>query len=133
MKRADGQRADDRTWAARALFFLRVSYALELVLLTLTTLVVPAPGREPSLVIWLVLVVPLLLFLPALWKGWVRNMVWLCFLILLYFTAAVTECFVPGRLAWGLVEVVLTVTLFGSGLCYIRWGSRAARLKTVNG
>lgn len=117
--------------AAASLTALRVSYALELALLTATTLIWPAPGREPNVVIWALLVIPLLLCLPALWRGAVRAQVWLCFLILIYFAAAVTECFVPGRLLWGLIEVVLCVAIFTAALCYARWGSRAERARSA--
>lgn len=119
--------ADYRRLATLSLRALRVGYAFQLLLLTIGALVWPAPGRDPSVVIWILLIFPLLLCLPALWLGWVRQQVWLCFLILLYFAAAVTECFVPGRLWWGLIEVLACVWVFTAALCYTRWGSRAER------
>lgn len=117
--------------ARLALRALRLGYAFELLLLTVSVLIWPAPGRDPNALIWILLVFPLLLCLPAVWLGWVRQQVWLCFLILLYFTAAVTECFVPGRLWWGLIEVAACVWVFTAALCYTRWGSRAERLHFV--
>lgn len=113
--------------ARRALWALRAGYAAELVLLALTTLVWPGPGREPSVVIAVLLLLPLLLFLPALWRGVVRTQVWLCFLILLYFAAAVTEWFIPARRAWATAEIVICCWVFIAGMCYIRWGARSAR------
>ena len=125
--------ADYERLAAVSLRALRWGYAVELLLLTATVLVWPAPGRDPNVLIWGLLLLPLLLCLPAVWQGWVRQQVWLCFLILLYFTAAVTECFVPGRLWWGLIEVAACVWVFAAALCYTRWASRAERLRYVEG
>lgn len=119
--------SSDQRRAHWALLALRLGYAVELVLLTAVTLIWVGPNREPSFVIWGLLIAPLLLCLPAIWFGWVRAQAWLSFLILLYFAAAVTGVFVPGRELLSALEVAATSWVFVAALCYMRWGARAER------
>jgi uncharacterized membrane protein len=109
-------------WARCAVL---VSYAVLLLAIAAATLLWPAGERQPSAVIWLLLSVPLLLFLPGLWRGSVNTHAWLCFVSLLYFAAAVINLFLPAWRALDVIELAATTTLFVAATLYIRWRSRA--------
>lgn len=104
------------------------SYAWLLAALTLSTLVWPSGGRDPNVVIWLLLVIPLVIFLPGMVKGAVRTHAWLCFVTLLYFLMAVPNLFVPGGQWLDAAELTGSVTLFLAAMFYVRWSGQDAKL-----
>ncbi len=118
---------DNARAAALSYRLLWTAYLLELLVLTLGTWVWPQQGREPSLTIWLVRTVPMLIFLPGLRRRDLRSCVWLCFVILLYFMVAVTEAMSPFRFWLNYIELLLTVVIFTSGMLFVRWQARALR------
>lgn len=78
-------------------------------------------------IIWLVKLLPLLIFLPGMLKDRLRTYIWLCFVSLGYFVALVERLFaLPGNIpaAFGTVAVV---TLFIAGMMYVRWRARELR------
>ena len=75
----------------------------------------------------IVVLLPLLIFLPGLWRGGVRTHVWLCFVVLIYFAAAVTQLFLPQSTALDTIRLLLTVAIFVFALLFIRWRARADR------
>ncbi len=101
--------------------------AMELIVLTLTTWWLHQEGREPSLTIWLVRIVPLLVFVPGMLKRNLRSLAWLCFVVLMYFMIAVTEAMSPLRLWINYVEVALSVAIFLTAMMTIRWQAQAKR------
>lgn len=103
-----------------------IGYALLLLGLTLSTLVWPSRGREPNVVIWLLLVVPLLIFLPGLWRARPRTHSWLCFVTLLYFAMTVPNVFLADGRAVAVVELIGVALLFIGSMFYVRWAARAA-------
>lgn len=103
------------------------SYLGLLLAIALATLVIPSGGRAPNATIWLILSVPLLIFLPGLWRGRVMTHAWLCFVSMLYFAIAVTNLAVPHWRLLDVAELLLSVALFGSTLMFVRWRSRALR------
>jgi uncharacterized membrane protein len=103
------------------------SYLGLLLAIALATLVIPSGGRAPNPTVWLILSVPLLIFLPGLWRGRVMTHAWLCFVSMLYFAMAVTNLAVPHWRLLDVVELMLSVALFGSALLFVRWRSRALR------
>lgn len=106
---------------------LLICVAMELVVLTLTTWWLHQEGRQPSLTIWLVRIVPLLVFVPGMLKRNLRSLAWLCFVVLMYFMIAVTEAMSPLRLWINYVEVVLSVAIFLTAMMTIRWQAQAKR------
>lgn len=104
-----------------------IGYGLLLAALALSTLVWPSRGREPNVVIWLLLTVPLLIFLPGLVRGAIRTHSWLSFVTLLYFAMAVPNVFHPDGRELAVAEVVGSVILFVSAMLYVRWAARLAR------
>jgi uncharacterized membrane protein len=79
--------------------------------------------------IWVLKVMPLLLFLPGMRKDNLRSYIWLCFVCLGYFMILVQRIFAqPGSLLVisGLAAVVI---LFIAAMLYVRW--RARELRTI--
>ena len=73
-----------------------------------------------TLFIWLIQVLPLLLFLPGLHINRLRTYGWASFLVLLYFIHAVLVVFDPARRGLGVVEILLCCTLFVTLIVSIR-------------
>lgn len=76
---------------------------------------------DPNLPLWVVQVVPLLIFAPGLWRGRHRTYSWLCFVVLIYFTWAVTNTLSPLVYWRDYLVVLLTVVLFSSAMMASRW------------
>jgi len=70
---------------------------------------------------WILQTVPLLLVLPGLLKNHTRSYLWLCFILLLYITAAIVDVMMPGRGWQHGVLLVLSLTLFFSAMMASRW------------
>ena len=66
----------------------------------------------PKYFLWLVQMVPLLIFLPGLLRDNPRVYIGLCFVLLLYFIKAVEGLFTPSRDWLDYALLALTVTLF---------------------
>ena len=83
--------------------------------------------RQPPLTIWVLRVLPLLIFIPGLVRDAVRTYIWLCFVILLYFLTLVLRLFYDPAdpVAW--VGMVCVVTLFTAAMLYARWRSQELR------
>lgn len=76
-------------------------------------------GTAPGLLI--VVLIPLLIFLPGLYSANYRSLAMLCFVCLLYFTAIVTNLYEPDRTAFGVVALFAVVSLFVAAMMYSRW------------
>jgi uncharacterized membrane protein len=75
-------------------------------------------------VLWTVWVLPLLLFLPGLLRGAWKSHLWLCFVLMVYFTVTVSELFDPRREAADWLELAAIVVLFVAAMMYARWRQR---------
>jgi len=71
--------------------------------------------------IWGLTLLPLMIFLPGIIKGYPRWLAWLCFVILFYFISAVVAFWLPPRSWMALIEISLSVLLFCSNMLAIRW------------
>ena len=104
---------------------------LSFVMLVLTQLL-DSWVRQPPLIIWLMGIVPLLIFVPGLVRDAPRTYVWLCFVILMYFVILVLHLFADPHnpVAWtGMVSVV---SLFIAAMMYARWRSQELKMETAN-
>lgn len=78
--------------------------------------------------IWVLKLMPLLIFLPGMCKDNLRSYIWLCFVCLGYFMILVQRIFAqPDSLlvASGLVAVVI---LFIAAMLYVRWRAQELRM-----
>jgi uncharacterized membrane protein len=109
------------------------SYGLLLVTIAVSTLLWPGRGREPSVTIWIVQTLPLLVVLPGLWRGGVTAHAWLSFIAMLYFAAAVMNVplssnpELPPVAIIDVLQLILSVEIFIGTMFYVRWRSRAVR------
>ena len=108
------------------------SYTLLLLLFTYMTIVAPPMGREANYVIWLMHILPLILFLPGMLRANTRLLIYLCFVLLFYFMLSVANMFMPeyGWYPW--LETVLIVVLFVSAMMYSRWIARQSAERQAN-
>lgn len=98
---------------------LAIYYAL-LAYFALNAVIVFEEIRLASVVIWLIQIMPLLLFVVGLHRARLRTFAWLCFVVLLYFMHGVIVAFQPQRLWLGLIEVTLCSLLFILLILFIR-------------
>jgi uncharacterized membrane protein len=115
--------ANYESLARRTRYFVLSSYFGLLMVFTLNTLVWPSCNKHPNTVIWLIHMLPVLLFLSGVLKRNVRTHVWLSFISLGYFLAAVPTVFVCHSVL-PILETLLIVQLFTSAMLYVRWRSR---------
>jgi len=89
--------------------------------------VIDAWQRGAPLVFWLAKLLPLLIFVPGMWRDKLRSYIWLSFVSLGYFVLAVERVFAqPGSyLASG--SLVAIVVLFIASMLYVRWRARELR------
>ncbi|MEP5766441.1 MAG: DUF2069 domain-containing protein [Halieaceae bacterium] len=80
--------------------------------------------RQPPLTIWVLRVLPLLIFLPGLVQDRPRTYIWICFVILMYFLILVLRLFAAPTdpVAW--VGMISVVSLFVAAMMYARWRSQ---------
>ena len=80
--------------------------------------------RQAPAVIWALRIVPLLIFMPGLFRDRARTYIWLCFVILLYFLSVVLRLFYnpADPVAW--TAMVSIVTCFIAAMLYARWRSQ---------
>lgn len=77
--------------------------------------------------IWVVKLLPLMIFLPGMMKDNLRSFIWLCFVCLGYFTILVQRLFAqPGSLL-PITGMVAVVVLFTAAMFYVRWRARELR------
>ena len=101
-----------------------VSFAAVVLLLSLQTFGIARLQLLTRAVLWVVWVLPLLLFLPGLLRGAWKSYLWLCFMILVYFTITVSKLFDPRRTPADWLELVAIVVLFVSAMMFARWRQR---------
>lgn len=101
-----------------------VSYLLEIFLLIAITMIWVPEGKTANLTVCLILITPLLPFLPFLLKRSLHANVWLCFLSLLYFMLAVPSAFDPRYGVLGHLELGNIMFLFIATMCFTRWEQR---------
>ena len=67
---------------------------------------------------------PLLIFIPGLLKDSHRTHIWLCFLMLFYFTVYAVNVTAPERTSGDTVIFTLCILLFISSMMFTRWKKR---------
>jgi uncharacterized membrane protein len=80
--------------------------------------------QQPPLIVWLMRVLPLLIFVPGMWRDKLRSYIWLCFVCLLYFMVLVLRLFAEPTNMLLITAMASLVTLFISSMLYVRWRAR---------
>ena len=104
--------AQQLTWA---------SYVLTLLMMIVTSLPGFIPENSSTTLILAIKLLPLLILLPGLAKDQLRAYIWLCFIILFYFTQSVVESFIYNAAWIDLFITALTVIMFLAAMFYIKW------------
>lgn len=105
----------------------RLSFFALLIFYTLRFLWLAPAASEHPWVIWLIYLLPLSGFLPAVIKGTPRPHAWLCFVLLVYFTGAVLTAIQPRLAIYGWIESLLITLLFVAAMLFARYQSRYLR------
>ena len=79
--------------------------------------------------IWVVKVLPLLLFLRGMLKDNLRSFIWLCFVCLGYFLVLVQRIFAQPDNLLVIGGLVAVVVLFNAAMLYVRWRARELRMQ----
>lgn len=108
-------------------FLTLASYAVLLLALS-ASLLWDRPVNSPAnAVIWAVVVLPLLAFLPGLLKARFRTCIWLCFVLLLYFLQ-LTLVLWGDRAGWSdWLAMAALVLLYVAAMFFARWQQQALR------
>lgn len=109
--------------AQRTRLLVLGSYFGLMLVFTLSTLLLPSCNKQPNTVIWVLHILPLLMFVGGVLRQNTRTHVWLAFVSLGYFMLSVTAvlaCSSPLMI----IETALIVLLFCSSTAFIRWRSR---------
>ena len=101
----------------------QLSYA-SLALLIAMQLLESALQAPPPLV-WVMRVLPLLIFLPGMLAGRPRSFIWLCLVLQLYFITLVLRLFAAPDNGLALVAMASLISLFASAMLYVRWHTQA--------
>lgn len=101
-------------------------------LLLATTLLIDGFRRAVPLPVWGLWFLPLLVILPGLLRDRLRSVVWLCFVTLLYFVAAVQRLFAEPGSERALAELCAVILLFVCAMFYIRQRARELRPPGAN-
>lgn len=96
-------------------------YVLMLLMMIVTSLPAYIPEGSSVTFILLVKLIPLLIIFPGLAKDQLRAHIWLCFIILFYFTQSVVETFLSSAALTDLFITALTVVVFLASMFYIKW------------
>ncbi len=80
--------------------------------------------------IWLLKMLPLLLFLRGMLKDNLRSFIWVCFVCLGYFMLLVQRLFADPANPLTITGMVATVVLFIAAMLYVRWRAQEIRLAT---
>ncbi len=102
-----------------------IGYALILAILIVTTFQFPPPeGTSLALVLGIKLL-PLLILLPGMLKGTLRPYIWLCFVLLLYFTQAVLYVTQTDWYWLYTLLGVLIIVVFLTAMMHVHWSKKA--------
>ena len=97
------------------------SYVLMLLMMIITSLPSYIPEGSSAVIILLIKLIPLLIILPGLAQDHLRAHIWLCFIVLFYFTQSVVETFLSAAAFADVFITTLTVISFLASMFYIKW------------
>jgi len=106
----------------RAALTTKLSYLALLLALTYSTFVPGLPEGVSVALILSVKFIPLLIVLPGLLLNKLRSYVWLCFIVLFYFTRAFVDAYMlESWLSADSAITLISVILFMAAMYYVKW------------
>lgn len=103
------------------------AYVLLILMMVITSLPSMLPEGASPWIALLVKLIPLLIIMPGLLLDQLRAFIWLCFIVLFYFTQSVVETFLSKGANIDYLITFLTVTQFLSAMFYIKWARSLGR------
>jgi len=102
-----------------------IGYALILAILIVTTFQFPPPEGTSLALVLSIKLLPLLILLPGMLKGTLRPYIWLCFVLLLYFTQAVL--YVTQTDGYWLYNLLcaLIILVFLTAMMHVHWSKKS--------
>ncbi|MGJ8687828.1 MAG: DUF2069 domain-containing protein [Spongiibacteraceae bacterium] len=104
---------------------MKCSFFAVLLTLSASTWVWVQEGREPSVTIWILRLLPVAMFVHGVYREQRRPLAWMCFVLLMYFTSAVTQAMSSRGLWINYVEVGCISALFVTTVMFIHWAVKA--------
>ena len=101
------------------LIVLSAYYGL-LILFLFNSLLITTKVGATTIVIWMIQILPLLIFITALHRKYLRAYAWLSFVVLIYFVHGVLTAFNQEKFYLGVIETLLCSLLFTALVIYIR-------------
>ncbi len=105
----------------RASVITIISYLALIICLGISTWLNTLPEQTSVILVLVIKFGPLLIVLPGMLKKSLRAYVWLCFIVLFYFTRAVVDSFLTEGASLDLLITVLTVVLFTAAMMFVKW------------
>lgn len=108
------------TAQSRLIRNLAVMVYLSLLICLLIPLLQTDPGTHAF---WLkipITLLPLLIFAPGLLQGRNRSYLWICFVVLVYFTAGVVQAWLTQGAILPVITTGLTILLFSLAIAFVR-------------
>jgi len=81
--------------------------------------------------VWIIRIIPLLLFMPSVARDNLRAVIWLCFVVLFYFISSVELVFAQPSDPVAVIGIIAVVLLFSSATLYIRLRGRELKSTAV--
>ena len=81
--------------------------------------------------VWIIRIIPLLLFIPSVARDNLRAVIWLCFVVLFYFISSVELVFAQPSDPVAVIGIIAVVLLFSSATLYIRLRGRELKSTAV--
>ena len=106
----------------RAALLTKISYFILLALLGYSSFFPGPPEGVPLALVLSVKFVPLLIVLPGLILNKLRSYVWLCFIVLFYFTRAFVDAYMRDESVW--IDSIITantIVLFLAAMYFVKW------------
>jgi uncharacterized membrane protein len=113
----------------RARFFHHlaiVSYIGLLILIIASVINSNAPAEVSRTLMYSVKLIPLIIFIPGLLKMSARTHVWLCFVVLFYFTQSVVNVWLSKGYWFDVLTCITTISLFIASMMYAHWHREGA-------
>jgi len=102
-------------------------YVLLILMMIITSLPSMLPEGVSPWVPLFIKLFPLFIIMPGLLKDHLRSFIWLCFIVLFYFTKSVVETFKSFGANIDYFITFLTVAQFLSAMFYIKWARSLGR------
>lgn len=106
----------------RAALTTKIAYFVLLAMLGYSSFVPGPPEGVSILLVLAVKFIPLLIVLPGLLLNKLRSYVWLCFIVLFYFTRAFVDAYMRDESVW--IDSLITLTtivLFIAAMYFVKW------------